>query len=440
MNMMSAAAHTIDRFRKPRVWALTAQLEKRQWWSYERLTEFSRSAASKVVKHALRTVPYYRRVAETTGIAPESFDFNRDFERIPKATRTLLLESSDDLRSEAAPPGARENWSSGSTGRKVRFLVDPRMYDLCDAYLNLFYKWAGWREGEMVMHLWGGGAAQPSARGMQAMKRRLSGRLVAPVYLLSDEVFDGWWNDLCRYRPSVLYVYPSVAARFAEWLKSTGRKPTGIRGVICSAEVLTVPHRRLLKEVFDCRVLNQYGCREAPAIACECPEGNMHVFVDANVVEFDVPGVEDAGGAVFVTALYNYAQPFLRYDIGDTASPKEERCSCGRGYPLMGMGIGRKNDTLIGLDGRMVNPNFFVHLIDEREWVVNYQFRQTSPETVIIYVEADPRHSRAEELKRVVVPEVRTAMGGGECEVRLVDRIERTAAGKVRRVVSDLER
>ena len=50
-------------------------------------------------------------------------------------------------------------------------------------------------------------------------------------------------------------------------------------------------------------------------------------------------------GTVVVTPLLNYAMPLIRYEIGDFATPGE-RCSCGRGLPVLREIHGRTRDLL----------------------------------------------------------------------------------------------
>src|SRR4030042_6678786 len=95
-----------------------------------------------------------------------------------------------------------------------------------------------------------------------------------------------WGEVLKKYQPTIIYAYPSVAADFSDWLEGRGYQPKSVKGVFCSAEVLFPNHRNIIERVFNCKVYNQYGSRETPCVACECPEGNMHIFVDLNRVEF----------------------------------------------------------------------------------------------------------------------------------------------------------
>jgi len=51
--------------------------------------------------------------------------------------------------------------------------------------------------------------------------------------------------------------------------------------------VLLEPERKVIEEVFGCRVTNRYGCEEVGLIASECEQHQgLHLNVDHLVVEF----------------------------------------------------------------------------------------------------------------------------------------------------------
>ena len=82
--------------------------------------------------------------------------------------------------------------------------------------------------------------------------------------------------------------------------------------------------RQICRDVFGAPPIDQYGAQEVGLIACECVVcGHYHVSAEAMRVEI----LRDDGthcspgetGRVVVTSFYNYAMPFIRYEIGDYA-------------------------------------------------------------------------------------------------------------------------
>ncbi len=442
------ASATLFRARRRGTGRLIDGLEQRQWWSTERLVAYGEERARALAIHAGAHTAYYRRLFAEHRVDPVTLRFPEDWARLPVLTKTVLKSHFDGLRAaEAWQEDARPNTTGGSTGTPVRFLSDKHLFELMDAFFHVVQRWAGWRPGEPVLHFWGGQGAVTPSLGWE-LRARLAGRAVVPVYSYDERSFASWWAALDRLRPTVIHAYPSVLASFAGWLEETGREPRPVKAVLSSAEVLTPEHRRRIERVFRTRVYNQYGSRETPCVACECPLGNMHVFVDLNHVEFPDAGAgpEPRPGRILVTPLLNRVQPLLRYDLDDVGAPQPGRCPCGRGYPLMQLTIGRKRDALTAADGRRVYAGFVTRLMDGEEWVERFQFRQRGPDLLELAVKPAAAEGptdaarRAELLAGRILPPLREMMGEGlDLSVRVVDAIDLTQAGKHRFVVNDME-
>jgi phenylacetate-CoA ligase len=436
----------IHNLRYRRVIQTEEELSLRQWWSTEELCKFGDERTRSLAIHAAKNVPYYRELFNSLNIDPSSMTFSEDWNRLPILEKDTLRAKYSDLIAETEHSRkARTNHSGGSTGKPVTFLTDINLFEVMAANMRLIFSWAGWKPGDMVLHLWGGGDKKLPLTFWNHLKALLSGYLVLPVYSYDENIFMRWWEILNLYKPTIIYAYPSVAADFSRWLETKGYEPKGVKGVFCSAEVLFQNHREIIEQVFNCKVYNQYGSRETPCVACECPEGNMHLFVDLNRVEFlDQP--EDACGPkrIIVTPHENYAQPLLRYDLGDFGVPKEGICPCGFGYPLMEMNLGRQNDHIRALDGRIIYPSFFIHLLDGKEWISRFQFRQLKPHCLDLIVEIDTPLNIQEQTDRLaleIFPRLQSMLGLGiELNVRITPLIERTPAGKHRFVINELEK
>ena len=97
---------------------------------------------------------------------------------------------------------------------------------------------------------------------------------------------------------------------------------------------LAPPARHAIGAAFGCRVRENYGAAEFPALAWECPEGSLHVGADWAIVEpvdehyRPVPAGQPSYTAL-LTNLANRVQPFIRYDLGDRITVGRTPCACG---------------------------------------------------------------------------------------------------------------
>ncbi len=435
----------IYNLRRKRVLQLEKEFSTRQWWSTEELYRFGDERTRSLAIHVAKDVPYYREVFNFVNIDPTSRSFSGDWNRLPILGKDTLRTKYNDLISEGEhSKRARLNHSGGSTGKPVTFLSDLDLYDILEANMRFIFSWAGWKPGETVLHLWGGHGPKLPLTQWNQLKVSFSGNLVLPVYSYEDNVFMRWWKVIDSYKPTIIYTYPSVIADFSLWLEKKGFELKGIKGVFCSAEVLLSNHRKIIEQVLKCKVYNQYGSRETPCVACECPEGNMHIFVDLNRVEFidQTEGI-DIAKRIIVTPLENYAQPLLRYDLEDMGFPKPGKCSCGRGYPLMDLTIGRNRDCLSTSDGRSIYPGFVTRFLDGENWVRNFQFRQREINLIELSLEISDRLNSKEHVNRLnlkLQPKLKEMMGSDvNLNISLVDSIQRTAAGKHRFVINEIQ-
>jgi phenylacetate-CoA ligase len=106
-------------------------------------------------------------------------------------------------------------------------------------------------------------------------------------------------------------------------------------------------------------------------------------------------------------------------------------CPCGSAHTLVADVEGRLDDAFTYPGGRVVHPHVFRSVLGRDRRIVEYQVRQrpAGAEILVVGAPADPAavgRAVAAELLRLGVPDP-------SVEVRIVDRLERQATGKVRR-------
>ena len=171
---------------------------------------------------------------------------------------------------------------------------------------------------------------------------------------------------------------------------------------------------------------NQYGSREVPNIACECRQGNMHVFTD-------MVWLESVDDQLLVTSLTNRLMPMIRYAIGDSGLLKEGSCPCGSPFPLMQMDMCRQNDLILGPEGRRIHPSFFNGLLYGLTQIEQYQFVQDVPGKIALNMVATAP------LDNAIAINLHNRLRhdtGLELELAYVDTIARSVSGKHRFVIS----
>ena len=187
-----------------------------------------------------------------------------------------------------------------------------------------------------------GHVVNPASDGA-CWRKALFGRwLIMSSHLMTEETLPAYIDRIRRFRPRFIHAYPSTAVILARYMREHEIEafPT-VQAVLCGSENLYPWQRNLLAEVFGCRVFSWYGNSEQTVLAGECEESaHYHIFPEYGVVELigqDGLPIEGPGamGEVVATNLTNFVCPLIRYRTMDVAVATDERCSCGRQYPLL---------------------------------------------------------------------------------------------------------
>jgi phenylacetate-coenzyme A ligase PaaK-like adenylate-forming protein len=109
----------------------------------------------------------------------------------------------------------------------------------------------------------------------------------------------------------------------------------------------------------------------------------------------------------------------------------ERACPCGSAHRLIADVEARLDDDFRYQGGVVVHPHVFRSVLSRESWIVEYQVRQTptGAEALVIGAPGDP-----DAVGRALEQELaHVGVAGPSVDVRVVDRLERLAIGKVRR-------
>lgn len=156
-------------------------------------------------------------------------------------------------------------------------------------------------------------------------------------------------DELNRFQPAMLGGYPSNLELLIEE-QTSGRLHIRPALIMTGGEYLSPALRERLSGAFHCYVQTSYSCTEGGTIACECTQRHFHVNDDWLIVEpvdsenNPVPdGVQS--DKILLTNLFNYTQPFIRYEVTDRVAMHHETCPCGNPSPWLTL-EGRTDDVV----------------------------------------------------------------------------------------------
>lgn len=419
------------------------ELEQSQWWSPERIRELQVERLRTLLGRAAAEVPYYRRLFRKQDFDPAEVRSLEDLQALPFLTKPVIRAHLDALRSERAEGLARFN-TGGSSGEPLIFYIGRERVSHDVAAKWRATRWWDVDIGDREIVVWGSPIELGSQDRIRAIRDRLLRTRLLPAFEMSEARLDEFLGEIRRFRPAMLFGYPSSLAHIASHAEARGQRmdDLGIRVAFVTSERLYDHQRERIERVFGCPVANGYGGRDAGFIAHQCPEGGMHLTAEDIIVEIVDPEGRVLGpgesGEIVVTHLATADFPFVRYRTGDVGILDDRTCACGRGLPLLREIQGRTTDFIVARDGTVMHGLALIYILRDLPGIANFRIEQHSLDRTEVQIVTD------EAFDPACIPRIQDAfrqrLGEGvTIDVRQVDEIAREASGKFRYVVSRVE-
>jgi phenylacetate-CoA ligase len=380
------------------------ELARNEQKSRDELLHQQDAALRDLLAYAVRHVPAYK------GRSPERLS---EWPVLEKREITAAHRS-DEFR----PGDWMELHTSGTTGTPLTVVFSREYHQIEMAFRWRHKAWAGvpfLSSGAYVA----GHPVVPVDQTQPPFWRwdRYEKRLLCSSYHLAPHNAPAYAAAFQKYRPDFIHGYPSSLCQLG------GYQP---KAVFTASETLLDHQRAAIAAGFGAPVFNWYGNTEMTCNIVQCAAGNLHYRTDYGVLELE------ADGTMIVTGLNNRAMPLIRYRIGDRAVAKAGTCPCGVAFPLIERIEGRVEDYVRTPDGRLVGR--LDHLFKDARQVREAQIVQRQLDEIIVRVVREPGFDEAP-----VRAEARQRLGAGmRVRFEYLDAIPRTAAGKLRFVVSEL--
>ncbi|MBD5519584.1 MAG: phenylacetate--CoA ligase family protein [Lachnospiraceae bacterium] len=390
----------------------------------EQIERLQKKKLEKLLLFAYEYSPYYRKVFEAKGIFPENIR-RTPLENFPVLDKGILMEHFDELvtdrslkqeellRFDEASEDGGEIYldkyhvihSSGSTGTPRYFVYDNAAWEQMLIGIIRGALW-GMSMGSVLKLL----AEKPRILYIAATDGRYGGAMAVgdgirgiraeQRFLDINTPLAKWREVVLEFHPNIIIGYPSAVKILAE--QTGGENETlHVRRIISCGEPLSIGLRKFLENAFDTEVVNFYGASESLALGVEqrADEG-MILFDDLNVIEV-------IDGEMYVTCLYNFTQPLIRYHISDKLVLHETEDDADCFFTKADVLLCRNEDVL--WFEKPDGSKEYLHPLSMEGFCVvgllDYQFYQTSPISFEMLAEAEESADRAnvtEEIYRHV--------------------------------------
>ena len=339
------------------------QLLKTQYDPPDVIRQRQTERMREIITHAYKTCNFWKERFDGVGVKPEDIRELDDLSKLPLLTKTDLRTRLDDMISTDFPDHKKltKHKTSGSTGVAVIVYSNEESDQFKRGAVLRSDEWTGWRLGERVASIWGNPKFPTNWRGVLRNKLLSRHYIYLDTLKMDEQSMNTFADGITQTPPSMLFGHAHSLYLFAGFLK-TKRPETRIKphGILSTCMVLHDHERKLIEEVFDCKVTNRYGCEEVSLIASDCEkQEGLHVNSDCLYIELiDFNGNQcgiNEPGRIVITDLCNKAMPMIRYEVGDTASWSGMMCSCGRTLPLFNRVEGRVADYVVTNQGEYVS-------------------------------------------------------------------------------------
>lgn len=399
----------------------------------------------KLLYYAYDHSNYYKEVFGKNGIAREQIG-SLPLSAFPTMDKNSLMEHFDEI---VTVPDIRQEelrkfdervtpdkklfrgkyhvvHSSGSTGVPRYFVYDTSAWD---SMLLGIIRGALWdMTMPQILKLLSGGlrilyiaATDGRYGGAMAVGDGIRGVGAEQKFLDIKTPLSEWVRTTREFQPDIIIGYPSAIKILGELVENSEVSVDVCRVISCG-EPLAPGLRDYLEKIFGTVVVNFYGASESLAIGVETDRAEgMYLFDDMNYIEVE-------NRKMYLTCLYNYVQPLIRYEITDQLVFRQSKKSR---YPFRQADILlSRNEDIIWFEDDNGKRDFLHPLAVEGicvEGLLDYQFRKTDKDAFEMLAQVSNQEKKPQ-IKQEVIQQMKKIllekdMDGIRFFIRFVDEI-----------------
>lgn len=374
-----------------------------QNWSRQQLNDFQNDRLRKLIEYAYQNVPYYHDVMVQRGLTPADIQTKEDLVKLPIINKDIVRKEGIKRFTSRTYPRNKMilRSSSGSTGQPFEYYATSLNYSVnLAANLRGWYNF-GWRLGDRYIKI----SQNPRKSKLKKIQDWVTGNLYIATADLSDAHLHEIMQQIETYKPIVIRSYPDPLYIMAQYRLQHKEEFTYCPKVITTTGNILHKHiRATIEEAFGCKIYDAYAS-EGNANVFECPtHTGYHVSEEYGITEIvDEEGhnISNGVGRLITTDLWNYAHPFIRYDVQDRVEISNQPCECGRSHMRLIKIWGRDNEVLVAPSGRRYVVHHFTVFFEStvtpelQDSIDQFQFVQHKDGTTTIRIVVNDRYTPA---------------------------------------------
>ncbi len=390
-----------------------------------------------IVSYHLKHNPFYKSFAENAD--------PKNWNSIPVMSKQDLQQPLETLLSNGfKKSNVYIDKTSGASGQPFIFAKDKFCHALTWSVIMDRFSWFNINFNTSKQARFYGIPKDKKGYYKEKLKDFISCRTRFNVFDLSDNAFENWLRAFKRTSFVYMNGYTSPMVQFAKFLKHKQLVlkticPT-LNVCIVTSEMLFDADRLLMETQFGVPIINEYGASELDLIAFQNPNKEWVVNSETLFVEVldkhDIPVSYGQEGRLVITSLYNKAQAFIRYDIGDIGVLSKQSTPQ---KPILEKLVGRTNDIAVLPSGKSAAGLTFYYItksiIENDGSVKEFVIEQHKKDTFKIIYVSDKTLSTNKEA--IIKTEMESYLEKGlHVYFEKQDQLERSKSGKLKQFTS----
>lgn len=193
-----------------------------------------------------------------------------------------------------------------------------------------------------------------------------------------------YWNNILRYKPTVLIAVPSFLAKLLDYAQNNNidYQSANVEKIICIGENIRTENfssnnlATRINQDWNVQLFSTYAATEMGAAFTECfhQRGGHHrpeLLIIELLDENNDPVLEGAVGELTITTLGVEAFPLIRYKTGDLVKLETSSCTCKRNTARISPVLGRKQQRM-KLKGTTCYPPSISNVLNKEKDVLDY--------------------------------------------------------------------
>lgn len=358
----------------------------------DELLNYQNSRLQSLLKHAYINTIFYRKLFDQSGITPDHIKTKSDLELLPVISRNDISQQFENL---VAFDKSKKNQftvcTSGSSGAGIRIMHNSRDLLYNWAFLKRQLHWFGITNDQWRITLYGSKIVPENKQKPPFWRYNFfEKQILLSIFHLSKTTRDDYIKFLQSHSDMFLEGFASVLTIIANIILEKGIS-IPMKLVYSTGEPILDSDRIKVEKAFECKLIDCYGMTEWVGLIQECEKGEKHLISDYGILEIlnknNKPVQPGEEGYFVWTGLEHYAMPLIRYKIGDIGLwAYENKCSCGKPYPLVEPTITRDSDIIITAAEQYYSPRVLNQFLKDKITFKYCQFIQTEINKLIIRI------------------------------------------------------